>query len=161
MDCPPPLLDSRYGSLTFPQFLDGVPSMFPRAESLHLTVQWRNPRPERWGMPNPTQAAFQTAEEAIMRPLDGMVRRLGPHVRDCSIAIPSSMYGPRRRRAKEAGAVVEQACYGGCLERYWRPLDGCAHRAGYWVRHGHKDIALPYMSPTEICMEDWILFYGV
>jgi len=160
MDCPP-LQDTRYGSLTFPQFLDGVPSMFPSVESLHLTVQWRNPRPERWGMPNPTQAAFQTAEETIMHPLDGMVRRLGPHVRDCSIAIPSSMYGPRRRRAKMAGAVVEQACYGGCLERYWRPLDGPEHRDGYWVRHGHKDIALPYMSPTEICMEDWILFYGV
>ncbi|KAJ6445139.1 RES domain-containing protein [Purpureocillium lavendulum] len=160
MDCPP-LRDSPCGTLTFGQFLDGVPVMFPRVESFHLTVQWRNPRPERWGMPNPTQAAFRTAEETIMQPVDGMVRRLGAHVRDCSVAIPSSMYGPRRRRAKVAGAIVEQACYGGCLERYWRPLDGASHRKGYWVRHGHKDIALPYMSPTEICMEDWILFYGV
>ncbi|POR34944.1 Uncharacterized protein TPAR_04833 [Tolypocladium paradoxum] len=152
----------------FKEFLEVVPSMFPRVEFLHLAVQWRTPCPPHGGVPEPSEWEYETMEDIVMRPVDKMVRRLGPRVRECSVAIPSTMYAPRRRRAKEAGEVVEHACYGGQLERYWRPLGGDSeHHQGYWVRHGLKDVAFPYMSPLDedvmgiLGMEDWILFHGL
>lgn len=167
-----PRLQDRDCSIpSFNEFLQVVPGMFPRVEFLYLAVQWRAPCPPPGAVPDPSLSSeweCETMEDTVMGPVDMMVRRLGPRVRECSVAIPSSMYGPRRRQAREAGEVVERASHGGQLERYWRPLSGdSAHHQGYWVREGLRDLAFPDLSPLDeavlriLGMENRILFRGL
>lgn len=121
----PRLHDRAQRVPTFKQFLDAVPAIFPHVQQLYLTVQWRTPLPSRADVPRTTtREEFETAEDIVMRPVDRMVRRLGGHVRECSVAIPSTMYDPRQRQAKRAGQRVEQMFYGDAVERFW-PATGC------------------------------------
>ncbi|KYK56088.1 hypothetical protein DCS_08054 [Drechmeria coniospora] len=154
----PRLQDTILDHANYTYFLRTVPTVLPRVRSFYLSVQWPKYFPEHVGIPDPGEEEFQTDETLIMEPLDHLVRRLGPHVRECAVAIPSTLYGPRRRRAVAAGGVVEYACYEG-IERLWRPLRGSPHRDGYWLRHGHKNIRVPDVDELSgITMEDLVLY---
>lgn len=162
-------LDPR---IPFQKFLNAVPTMFPALRSLYISIQGDlQLRPGFYPHFNRREYAeyvMRETEQRIMRPVDEMVRKLGPQVRECSIAVPSTMYAPRRAAAREAGFKVELAC-DGKLERAWRALeDGSAGRGGrdgYWVRLGFKDLKRQqaYLNEEVLeCspryMENWILY---
>lgn len=103
---------------SFYRFLDAVPSMFPNVQRLYVSLQ---------GLLHPTTVIdgrtnyndrISTADNYIMKPVDDMVRKLGAHVLDCSVAIPSSLYAPQRDRTRDMGGQIEQAYLGGKLERH-------------------------------------------
>lgn len=152
-------------------FLKRVPTIFPNLNSLYLSVQG-------YGIPSDRQIYHMTdseeediiamIEEAIMKPFDNMVLKLSPSVKDCSLALPSTLYAPRRLKAIEEGVTVEMACEGGKLERHWRPVTGITntshHLNGYWVRHGFRDMKLTHHYSEELrpyspfFMENMILY---
>lgn len=149
---------------SFWDFLDAAPKLFPNARSMHISIQWMS----QYKIELPvtmSEAYFGYAEGGILDRVEAMARRLGPHVQDFSLAIPSSMYRPRRDRARRSGQKVEQAWKGGQLERYFHPISGSLHRDGYWVQLGLRDIRMPRPQDTidsnndpRLLQEDWIMF---
>lgn len=148
---------------SFHAFMEAAPAMFGHVRSLYISLQGQlKPRWSDfsiWG-----DEWFKFTEVVIMAPVDEMVRKLGPQVKECSIALPSSLYASRRNRTRQAGGLVQQTIDGGQLERYWRPLDRCKSRSGYWVRLGQKDLTLPrqaclgFIDDLASDEEDWVLY---
>jgi hypothetical protein len=165
----PPLSDMA----SFRLFLDAVPATFPAARKLHISLQGRlYPTRTVNGLTRWDSSLDRTDE--ILRPVDELVARLGPHVTDFSLGIPSSLYQQQRDKALKNNDPVEQA-HRGQRERHWRPLseggggdgdgDGDGGRTGYWVWLGHKDFTIPYMCTmgeggyADIIGEDnWVLY---
>lgn len=165
----PPVWNSGSGEAyktlrSFWDFLDAVPKVFSNAKSILIAVQW-SPK-HKIALPTTmSELFFAFAEGGILNRVESMVRKLGPHVTDFSLAIPSSMYRPRRDRARRNGLKVEQAWKGGQLERYWSPISGSSSREGYWIRLGLRDITMPQQSSgtdeasdPRLNQEDWIMF---
>ncbi|KAK1249333.1 hypothetical protein MKX07_002849 [Trichoderma sp. CBMAI-0711] len=159
----PPLSDMA----SFRLFLDAVPATFPAARKLHISLQGRlYPTRTVNGLTRWDSSLDRTDE--ILRPVDELVARLGPHVTDFSLGIPSSLYQQQRDKALKNNDPVEQA-HLGQRERHWRPLSegggGDGGRTGYWVWLGHKDFTIPYMCTmgeggyADIIGEDnWVLY---
>jgi hypothetical protein len=135
---------------TYYKFLETIPSLFPNIKSLYLAIQG-----DLTPMSKPPGHGVSLMEEDlehsitdkyIMTPIDDMVRKLGPRVRGCSIAVGSGLYRTQRERAvKNATVNVDQVHLGALEERYWRRLEaeggrGAAtageQREGYWVYLG-------------------------
>lgn len=136
-------------------FLRSVPTLFPNLNSLYLSVQGCGTPSERqmYHMTYSEEEEIITmTEDAIMKPFDGMVRKLPLSVKTCSLALPSTLYAPRRAKAMREGIAVQMACEGGKLERHWRPVTGdiSHHLDGYWVRHGFKDMRLTHHYSEEL-----------
>ncbi|PTB66884.1 hypothetical protein BBK36DRAFT_1198760 [Trichoderma citrinoviride] len=155
----PPLSDMA----SFRLFLDAVPATFPAARKLHISLQGRlYPTRTVNGLTRWDSSVDRTDE--ILRPVDDLVSRLGPHVTDFSLGIPSSLYQDQRDRALKNGDPVEQA-HKGRHERHWRPLEGDGERrTGYWVWLGKKDFTIPYTcsigegAHDVIGEENWVLY---
>lgn len=128
---------------SFNLFLESISVTFASVRSLYLSIQgilfpWLSANRAHLD----SNARFTVTEELIMQPLDNMVRNLGSHVCECSIAIPSSMYVPRRIQAEQSRRTrhkVERTLESGKLERHWRPLENSKSLPGYWVRLGQRD----------------------
>ncbi|KAK5991786.1 hypothetical protein PT974_07820 [Cladobotryum mycophilum] len=137
---------------SFHAFLKAVPTMFPNARALHISLR---------GITFAERS--DKIEEDIMEPLDTMIRTLGSHVRDFSVGVSSMLYILQRKRVKEAGWLAEQDSKGQ-VERYWRPLDGSPLFSGYWVMLGEKNLEMPWMwmffmgSPTDRIGEDDVFY---
>ncbi|CAM1511966.1 Fc.00g094790.m01.CDS01 [Cosmosporella sp. VM-42] len=144
--------------VSFYSFLDAFPSMLGHIRTLYISFQGQL-KPHWTSFSISGNEWFQFTETLIMNPIDDMVRKLGPEVRDCSIAIPSSLYASRRDRAREAGELVHQTMYGGHIECHWRPLADSEHRSGYWVLLGQKDLGYPWPGCATLVSddEDWVL----
>ena len=131
---------------TFHNLLDVLPPTFPHLKKLYISLQGdMQPRDA------PYEKRLDVTESAIMRPVDDMVRRVGSCMQECNIAIPTSLYQPRK-----SGATVTNLLWGrkarGEWERFWRELPetemggGSAHLRGYWVRHGQGDMRMTEVS---------------
>lgn len=140
-------------------FLEIVPELFPNLASLYLSLQGRlhdhKPKEDKGG------DWFRSNRDDVLAPVDAMVRKLGASVKECTIAVTSSVYMDRRDRAKKLGFKVEHR-YKGELERHWRSLGGTA---GYWLSLGSIDMEFPYgcvMGGFEGLLpdQDWVL-YGI
>lgn len=133
---------SESGLAAFQTLLDSLPSTFPRLRKLYLSLQ---------GDIKPTGVPYDkfldVTESSIMTPIDDLVRRLGPHMKECDIAIPSGLYGPRKYNATGTRLKLGRKVRGK-WERLWRELPetetgdgGCtAHLPGYWIRLGQMDL---------------------
>ena len=147
----------------FHSFLDSAPRSLGAIQSLYISFQGQL-RPRWSDFSVFGDEWYKFTETVIMKPIDEMVRKLGPSVKDISIAIPASLYASRRNRTREEGGIIEQTIHGGHLERYWRPLDLSVHRPGYWVRLGQKDLTLPkyacvgFIDDLTEDEEDWVLY---
>lgn len=147
----------------FHALLEAAPKSLGNIRSIYISFQGQlRPRWSDfsvWG-----DEWYKFTETVIMKPIDEMVRKLGPNVKECSIAIPASLYATRRNRTREEGGHIEQTLHGGHLERYWRTLDRSIHRSGYWVRLGQKDLNLPkyacvgFIDDLTEDEEDWVLY---
>lgn len=80
---------------------------------------------------------FEEVEEKLIRPLEGMLRKL-QKLEVAVIAVPSSVYKERKRRAMSDGTMITEWRYY-CQERHWRPLQD-ASVDGYWIALGHRDL---------------------
>ncbi|CAH0046174.1 unnamed protein product, partial [Clonostachys solani] len=148
-DCEPtrePCRDSE----SFDKFLEALPVFFPGVQHLHVAIQGEIFPGERkasggWGfMKNTTKAIEVVFEKDIMIPFDQMVHRLGPGVRQVTLACSSFLYGGARGVALENNPDhVQQVHLGAKKERFWRPFVGGRgrnnHLGGYWVQLGQRD----------------------
>lgn len=142
-------------------FLDEVPAMFPNVRKLHIAIHWDGQYLAT--LQNTfSELFFGAMQSGIVDRVDVMVRKLKDSV-EFSLALPSSMYRPRRERAKKT-TKIEQASDGGKLERLWWPMHG-AGRDGYWIRLGLKDLMMPGQSDSltygvdaRLIVEDYILY---
>ncbi|VUC24320.1 unnamed protein product [Clonostachys rosea] len=141
-----PLDDLR----TFYTFLETIPRIFPNLTTFYLAL---------WGDLTPTREhngrqvwmdeaqSIEITNRDIMSPIDRMVSKLGPKLKQCTIALGSLEYQIRRRQAVEAGDVkVEQIHLQHLQERHWRPLkNNSGGLEGYWVQLGHRELSRVYM----------------
>jgi hypothetical protein len=123
----------------FTQLLDIVPSLFPRLKTLYISLQG-DMRLFKTG-----EEAFTMIEQVLLSPVDDMVSKLGPHVRECDIAVTSIIYTPRHKQAVSAGHKIDISGPRR-FARHWRPLSNsgnsgrlASHRQGYWLRLGVRE----------------------
>ncbi|KAK7421181.1 hypothetical protein QQX98_002310 [Neonectria punicea] len=130
-----PLADCK----SFQAFLNLVPTVFPKLESLYISLQgclhYKSSE-----YPSSEEELFAILEPTIMLPVDNMVRKLGAHVTELSIAIPNSIFYHYQRRAKSMGWKTEKRSPGDQRARHWRPLADCPFRSGYWVPRGKSTL---------------------
>lgn len=119
---------------SFHTFLAAVPTIFSGVRSFYISVQGRL---FPFGMGNERD---EFTRKEILRPIENMIRTLGPQVHDCSIAVPSTFYVTLRDEARQNRQCIEQASFDGKLERHWRPLQSSESLSGYWVRLGQRDM---------------------
>ncbi|KAH6608520.1 hypothetical protein Trco_001866 [Trichoderma cornu-damae] len=155
----PPLSDMA----SFRSFLDAIPTTFPAARKIHISLLGRLYPTKTIDGSTSWDNNIDSADE-ILHPVDSLVLELGPHVRDFSLGIPSSLYKHQRNRALENNDPVEQA-HRWQHERHWRPLKGSDERAGYWVWLGKKDFVRQIICTFAeggyhhgIDHEDWVLY---
>lgn len=132
--------NSSLRSLRF--ILKAIPSLFPNLRSLYFSIQsFTFPTELQYRSIPEDQSSMAITDEAFVRPFQDMVRSMPPSIKECSLALPSSLYASRRTRALEADARVERACDGGKLERHWCPLETEANSLqGHWINLGFKDM---------------------
>lgn len=133
-----------YGDLkSWNRFLEALPAKFTNVRQFYLAVQGQVVPGLRNGHGSmshmPSEPKHRLTEQKIMAPLDVLVRKLGPQIEDCRIAIASGLYDVRRKHALKYGGKVEQVHLGDEVERHWRSLDeNSPNRAGYWVYLGAR-----------------------
>lgn len=133
-----------FGLAGFHNLLDVLPSTFPRLTNLYISLQ-RDMKSAGVSL----NKFRDVNESVIMTPVDDMVRRLGPCMQECDIAIPTSLYEPRKYKATGTSIQPGRKIRGE-WERFWQELpetetgdgDRTAHLRGYWVRLGQTDIPL-------------------
>lgn len=108
---------SIYGPIAFNSFLSDLPITFPHLISLRISLEGR--------MDDfPTELYDQVPrmiESHLMVPIDGMVRKLGPHIQKCHIALPASVYTLMKYHT-ENGTVQEFPQLRADWTRIWREL---------------------------------------
>lgn len=124
----------------FADFVRLLPSVLPAATSIFLgmqmPVQQYDERVER------NSAWYKGTSDVLLRPIDElfMGKKLGAHIKELTVSMPSTCYRSRRNRAIQQGLVVEQDCRGQ-LERHWRQVDKTSH-PGYWVALGQNPLVI-------------------
>lgn len=134
---------SIYGPIAFNSFLRDLPITLPHLIRLHISLEGRMDV-------LPIELYDQVpriTESHLMVPIDGMVRKLGPNIRKCYIALPASVYTLVNYHTENA---TEQAFpqLRADWARIWRELPASdstsLHRSnnlkGYWVRIGQLDL---------------------
>lgn len=154
---------------SFYSFLDTVPTAFPNARSIHISIQKKQGSLLPWvmqdGEPNYSwKHAYEITEERIVKPVENMVLKLDPETK-CTLAMPSSMYRHRRDKAIERGIPLQQVTRGHDWERHWKPLGDTENSPGYWVQLGARDFFIPYVCTMGeggydhgIDSEDWVFY---
>ncbi len=123
LSCPlRPQIDQEIGWPAFEAVVSVLGSAFTRLRELDIMI-------ELGSLYSDHTFRYERSEECeILVPLDGMVRKLAPHLQDCQVALawcgiseflPTSMW----------------------QEWFWRPVTveqgtECGEEIGYWVRHG-------------------------
>ncbi|CAG9982001.1 unnamed protein product [Clonostachys byssicola] len=164
-----PLDDLR----TFYTLLKAVPTTFPNLTSFYMAL---------WGCLTPLKEhngrqvymdeaeSIKITDRDIMTPIDRMISKFSPRLRQCTIALGSLEYEIRRRQAVEAGDVeVEQIHLQHLQERHWRSLKNSSDGLkGYWIQLGHREMGIMYMCSMgeppqkgppedEVLLQPWYL----
>jgi hypothetical protein len=122
-----------------------VAPAFPYLKKLYISI--RNDS----FLHDPGDEIIESYQQKLLGPIDEMVRKLGPQLQDCQVALPFSLYKALEYRAKSDGARIE--C-GGCgylhWRRIWRPLpveqdEHSENDLGYWIRRGKE--YTPFWKP--------------
>jgi hypothetical protein len=90
-----------------------VSPAFPYLKKLYISI--RNVS----FLNDPGDEIIESHKLKLLGPIDEMVRKLGPQLQDCQIALPCSLYEALEYRAKSDGARIE--C-GGCDSLRWRRI---------------------------------------
>lgn len=124
---------------TFYSLLDNLSSTFPGLRKLYVSLQG-NSACKQW---TGTYDDLHRSETIIMRPIDSMVKNMGPQLQECIVALPLPLYNPRRFKAR--GDYVERGWrIPPNKERLWRQLPRTEsgereHLEGFWVCLGQTD----------------------
>ena len=116
-----------------------VASAFPHLRKLYISVDIRH------HMTNPSAEIIESDERQLLGPIDEIVRKLGPQLQDCEVALACYVHIAFMDRAKSAGARIKNRSIGGLrCTRFWRPVavDQGAQSGndlGYWVRPPVED----------------------
>ncbi|CAH0021164.1 unnamed protein product [Clonostachys rhizophaga] len=86
--------------------------------------------------------SIEITDRDIITPIDRMISKFSPKLRQCTIALGSLEYERRRRQAVKAGDVeVEHIHLQHLQERHWRPLNNSpGGLEGYWIQLGHREL---------------------
>ncbi|PNH75438.1 hypothetical protein VD0001_g2137 [Verticillium dahliae] len=98
-----------------------------------------------------------TVLEKVLAPVEAMLRQLpATTLRECTVALPSSVYQMARNDAVRAGCTTVGYYCRRQKERYWRALpEPAAGLKGYWVQLGKIDMHLPIAWPCFGTGEGW------
>ncbi|KAI2473137.1 hypothetical protein F4781DRAFT_427548 [Annulohypoxylon bovei var. microspora] len=140
--------DSRESGLSdFNALLQGVPDAFPRLRNLYIYPV------DIWKFPglNPDDHGTELVTE-ILELVDAMVRRLGPQLRVCDIAIPFRKFHSQWVSGIEKGYKYEHSGCTRLSRRIGRPLAPLQQdnegeqlvESGYWIREGPDDTPYPF-----------------
>ncbi|KAI1916209.1 hypothetical protein LOZ12_001148 [Ophidiomyces ophidiicola] len=137
--------------------LQAMPLLFPGLRKLFISFHGDVLPPGKG-----SNARFEASESAILRPIDEMVGRL--NARECHVAVPTSIYVPRKLKATGTGIYLEPSRLRNVWERIWRPLsnsddqddDSSSHR-GYWLYHGKVDMPWIYKYGEKYPPDDEVL----
>ncbi|EGY22708.1 uncharacterized protein VDAG_04146 [Verticillium dahliae VdLs.17] len=93
----------------------------------------------------------------VLAPIEAMLRQLpATTLRECTVALPSSVYQMARNDAVRAGCTTVGYYCRRQKERYWRALpEPAAGLKGYWVQLGKIDMHLPIAWPCFGTGEGW------
>ena len=117
-----------------------VASTFPRLRKLYLSIDIGS------DMTNAFAENIESDERQLLGPIDEMVRKLGPQLQDCDVALQCWIHTALMTRAESAGARAESRGIGGLqYTRFWRPVavgqgEQSGNDLGYWVRPGVEDV---------------------
>ncbi|KAF7511751.1 hypothetical protein GJ744_003482 [Endocarpon pusillum] len=119
-----------------------VASAFPNLRKLHISIQTGS------YVAKPFAEYIESHERKLLDPIDEMVRKIGPQLQDCQIALPYSLHTALLPRAESVGARVESGGRGALSWRqFWRSVtaeqdEQSQSDLGYWVRRGVDDMPL-------------------
>jgi len=126
----------------FHSLLDALPSTFPHLRKLSVSLEGVTKN-------MPLTKLIEASESVIMTPVDDMLRRLGPFMQECHVALPLLLYEPRRYKTTAASLALLESSIPDEWCRFWRELSqtkmeddgpGTAHSRGYWVVLGQTDV---------------------
>ncbi|KAF2144833.1 uncharacterized protein K452DRAFT_306594 [Aplosporella prunicola CBS 121167] len=112
---------------------------FPGLKELYLSLEHYKPYPHGPFLsvgPYPPREHVEDLEQEYLTSVDEMVRRLGPGLKDCSIALPDDLYSALRKRALRAGVTADSIGGRWTGEGFWRGLGDDEAVKGYWIREG-------------------------
>ena len=94
-----------------------IASVFPSLENLYISIQTNS------YMANAFSDNVEGYERKLLIPIDEMVRKIGPKLRDCQIAPPRSLHRALMYRAESLSARTDSRGYGALrFRRFWRPI---------------------------------------
>ncbi|KAF0325191.1 RES domain-containing protein [Colletotrichum asianum] len=126
----------------FYDLMGHLPDAFRNLQTLHLSLQSTTARAF-----SPWKIAHAHLEE-LMKPVESMLRQLPPTVRECTVAVPSSLFWQSRDKAKEDGRTVEHF-YKKQKERHWCELSSPNKGiSGYWLQLGKTDLSAETILPN-------------
>ncbi|KAI8962026.1 hypothetical protein F5Y11DRAFT_357239 [Daldinia sp. FL1419] len=122
-----------------------VPNAFSGLRKLYVCLggAWKPPAI------NPDDCVGEL-EASVLELMDEMVRKLGPQLQECNIAVPVSIFWLQRDYGIRQGNKFEPGP-GQVSDRVWRPLEPLQEprneegfESGYWIREGPDDIPFPF-----------------
>jgi len=119
-----------------------VASAFPCLRKLYISIQTGS------HVADPSADHVESDEQKLLGPIDELVRKIGPQLRDCQIAPPRSLHAALMSRAESAGTRIDSGGQAGLSwTRFWRPVtvekgEQSENEIGYWVRQGMDDTPL-------------------
>jgi hypothetical protein len=129
---------SKLDIFSFSSLLEPLPLTFPHLKTLYISLEGEIQPPNI-----DHKEFFEMKEWVIMQPVDDLVRKLGPHLQECTIALPASLYKTMKLKATGGSLLLRD----GFWDRFWRALGGteagsksATHLQGYWVKRGSLDI---------------------
>jgi hypothetical protein len=132
--------------------LNLVPATFPQLRHLRLHIGghiWPQEGDQRVPSAQIRRRA-EVTERTLLVAVDNMYRQLGPDLKDCEVAIYSTIFQPLINVARRGGAKMGRGMgIGSRCGAYWRPLPelpsapnnhtgiaSCSEERGYWVSDG-------------------------
>ena len=136
--------EQEKGWPAYDDLVNVVGSAFPCLRKLYISIQTGS------YIANPSAENIEGWEQKLLDPIDKMVRKLGPQLQVCQIALPRSFHAALMLRVESVGARIESGGRGALhWRRFWRstimaPGDQSGNDLGYWVRQGVDDTPFTY-----------------
>lgn len=99
----------------FHSLLDTLPSTFPHLRKLSVSLEGVTKNMSLTKL-------IEASESVIMTPVDDMLRRLGPFMQECHVALPLLLYEPRRYKTTAANLALLESSIPDEWCRFWREL---------------------------------------
>ena len=114
---PNPQREQEKGWPAYNTLASMVASAFPCLRKLYISIQTNS------FISSPVAGNIESHERKFLGPIDEMVRKLGPYLQDCRIALPHIFHKELMYRAEIVGSMIDSGGQGAVRWwQFWRPL---------------------------------------